>query len=475
MNTLIERNVGFDMLDQKKIDKIHEKSMYIMENIGMKFYGDRALKLLKDAGCKIEDGNLVKFTANHVDKALKHVPKKLDLYNRDGVKTMTIDQENQCFFGTHSDQLELVDPISGKVRPFLKSDIKTMCKVASALKNIYFVLSVGMTADVDAKVQTQSTFIETIRNFDKTINFSSNDIESLSDCINIAAEYVGGLKNLQDKPFIFNYCEPIPPLMHPIESTEKIIISAENRIPFVYLPYCMMGGTAPITPAATLAQCNAEILGGLVLAQLAAEGSPFIYSAMPSIIDMGTTIGSYGSPDFHRNIAAMADMASSYGLPFFGTAGCSDAKTFDHQAASEVSYEVLSTMLSKANLIHDVGVMDHCNSVSPEAVVFVDEIIEGYKNYTRGISVNEEDFALDVIKEVGHGGHYLEVDHTLDNFRSVWYPDIFSRKMQNPEESEIIPIIKKRINDILEGHNVPTPSKDQLDILANWDKKLGIQ
>ena len=474
MSAAIKRNVGFSMLDQQKIEKIHERSLYILENIGMRFQGERAVKLLKDAGIKFEDGNIAKISHAQVEKALKSVPKSLKLYNRDGAEMMTIDSQNQCYFGTHADQLQFVEPFSGKVRPFLKSDIKTMCKVGSALKNIYFILSVGMTADVDPKVQSQSTFIETLRNFDKTVNFSTNDIQSLSDCINIAAEFAGGLKNLQDKPFIFNYCEPIPPLTHPVESTEKILISAENRIPFVYMPYCMMGGTSPMSAAATLAQCNAEILAGLVLAQLASEGAPFIYGAMPSIIDMRTTIGSYAAPEMHRNIAAMAEVAAHYGLPFYGTAGCSDAKILDQQGAAEISYNIFSAMLSKANIVHDIGIMDHCNNVSPEAAVFADELIEAFKRYNSGISVEDEDFAMDVIKEVGHGGHFIETEHTLENFGSVWYPDILSRKMQNPDESDIMPKINKRVRDILENHEVPRCSQERLDILERWEKKLGI-
>ena len=438
----------------------------------MRFRGERAVKLLKSAGIKL-DGEIAKISAAQVDNALKSAPKTLSLYNRSGRKIMDI-APGACYFGTHADQLEYADPVTDTVRPFLKADIKTMCKVASALENIHFILSVGMTADVDPSIQTQSTFIETLKNFDKTINFSSNDIKSLSDCINIAADFAGGLNNLQDKPFIFNYCEPIPPLTHPVESTEKVYISAENRIPFVYLPYCMMGGTSPMTAAATLAQCNAELLGGLVLAQLVSEGAPFIYGAMPSIFDMRTTVGSYGSPDLHRNIAAMADLSAYYGLPFYGTAGCSDAKTTDAQSVAEITYEIFSSMLSKANLIHDVGVLDHCNSVSPEIVVLADEIIEGLKQYTRGICVDDGEFALDVIKAAGQAGHYLEEDHTLQNYKNVWYPKIFSRKMQNADKSEVMAAVKNRISDILENHEIPPCAGEQLAVLEKWERKLGI-
>jgi len=470
----IKRNIQFSVLDEKKIAKIHEKTMYIMEEIGMKVSGERSLKLLKDAGARIDNDGRVRVSANLVDRAIKSAPKELVLYNRAGEKAMVINSKNQVYFGTHSDQLEFVDPFEGKVRKFLKSDIKTMCKVADYLPNIHFVLSVGMTADVDPKVQTQSTFIETLRNFSKTINFSSNDVESLTDCINIAADFAGGLRNLQEKPFIFNYCEPIPPLTHPLESTEKAYISAENRIPFVYMPYCMMGGTSPMNKATTLAQCNAEALLGLVISQLVSEGAPFIYGAMPSVLDMRTTVGSYAAPEFHLCIAAMADLVAYYGLPFYGTAGCSDAKVIDEQSVSEATYQIFSTMLSKAHLIHDVGVMDHCNSVSPELVVLADEIIEALKAYTAGIDAEEEDFVLDVVEEVGPGGNYLNTDHTLDNYKEVWYPQYFSRKMVNEDFSEVSGKIKSKIRDIVDNYEVEKLDSASLKCLADWEKKLGI-
>ncbi|QDR79130.1 trimethylamine methyltransferase family protein [Sporomusa termitida] len=474
MVTPIKRNIGFSVLNQEKISKIHEKSLYLMEHVGMRITGERAGKLLTANGATMTAEGLIRIPQKLVDKALKTAPKELTLYNREGQPAMLINSQDQVYFGTHADQLEFVDPFSNKVRQFLKKDIQTMCKVADYLPNIYFVLSVGMTADVDPKVQTQSTFIETIKNFSKTINFSTNDIESLQDIIDIAADVAGGLANLQQKPFIFNYCEPIPPLTHPLESTEKIYISAENRIPFVYMPYCMMGGTSPMSKAATLAQCNAEALAGLVLTQLVSEGAPFIYGAMPSVLDMRTSIGSYAAPEFHLNIAAMADLVAYYGLPFYGTAGCSDAKVIDEQAVSEATMEIFSTMLSKANIIHDVGVMDHCKSVSPELVVLANEIIEGLKHYTAGIEVADADFALAVIEKVGPGGHYLTEMHTNKNFRQIWYPSLFSRKMNNEDYSEVSGKIKQKIKDILEGHEVAKLEASVIKDLAKWERKLGL-
>jgi trimethylamine--corrinoid protein Co-methyltransferase len=312
-----------------------------------------------------------------------------------------------------------------------------------------------MSKDIHPKVQSQVSFLETIKNFDKTINFSTNDIASLQEIIDMAAIVAGGHDKLAEKPFIFNYCEPIPPLTHPTESTEKLFISSENRIPVVYMPYCMMGGTAPMSCAGALTQCNAEVLVGVVITQLVNEGAPFIYGAMPSIMDMKTTIGSYAAVEFHLLVAAASEMANFYGLPFYGTAGCTDAKVLDEQAVSEATMEIFSTILSKANIIHDVGVADHCNSVCPELVVLADEIIEMFKHYSQGIALHNETLALDVIEKVGPSGQYLNELHTMKNFRSVFYPNLFSRKMNNPEKSEVRGKIREKIQNIMANHEVP--------------------
>lgn len=465
-----QRNIDFSVLNKEKIQIIHDQSMALLSDFGMRITGDRTLEALKKYGCVI-DGNMVKFPAEVVAKALKTVPKELTLYNRDGSPSMVINSKNNVYFGTHSDQLEYLDYKTNTARTFMKADTKTMCTLASALENISFVLSVGMSGDVNPAVQSQVTFLETVKNFDKTINFSTNDIESLQEIIDIAAIVAGGHDKLAEKPFIFNYCEPIPPMTHPIESTEKLFISATHKIPVVYMPYCMMGGTAPITIAGALTQNNAEILAGVVITQAVNEGAPLIYGSMPTVFDMKTTVGSYGAPEFHLSVAAASELADFYGLPFFGTAGCSDAKTVDPQSVAEVQMELFSTIMSKANIVHDIGVLDHCNSVAPAMVVLANEMINQLSAYSKGVEVNEDTLAIDVIKQVGHGGHYLNDMHTLSNFRSVWYPEFFDRKMVNPDESTILDQVCAKIDHILETHEVPALDAAILAKLSEVEKK----
>jgi trimethylamine--corrinoid protein Co-methyltransferase len=223
--------------------------------------------------------------------------------------------------------------------------------------------------------------------------------------------------------------------------------------------------------AASLAQGNAEFLFGLVFTQLVKPGAPIIYGHMPSILDMKTTVGSYGAYEFHLLIAAASDLADYYQVPFYGTAGCSDAKFLDEQGVAEITMEIMSTTLSKANLIHDIGVMDHCNSVAPETVVLANDIIEGLKVFARGVTVDEKTLALDVIEKAGPGGAYVTSPHTAKNFRSVFYSSLFSRKMTNPDHSEVRENILATIKKAMEEHQVPALDKAVLDELSVWEKK----
>jgi len=441
----MSEQLNLTILEKKDQELIHETSLDLLVNVGMKIEGPKALRLLREAGCHSNNSGHTTIPRELVEYAVKVSPKEITLFNTAGVETINLKNPGKQYYGTHADQLEILDPFSNRYRKFLREDTKLMCQVANSLDNISFILAVGMSADVHPLIQSQLAFIDAVKYSSKVINFSTNDLQGLRDIIEIASIVSGGLTPLQKKPFLFFYCEPIPPLTHPEASTEKLRLAAEHNIPVVYMPYCMMGGTAPLSLSGTLVQCNAEVLTGLVLTQLTRESAPFIYGAMPSIFDMKTTIGSYGAPEFHLMVAAASEMAAYYSLPFYGTAGCTDAKPLDEQAVAEMTMELFSSVLSKANLVHDLGVMDHCNSVSPEMVVLADEMISGLMAYARGIDLSDLPEAMDLIRKVGPGNHYLEDEHTLINFRNIWYPRLLSRAMKNNEHSEI----KSKIQQII--------------------------
>jgi trimethylamine--corrinoid protein Co-methyltransferase len=157
---------------------------------------------------------------------------------------------------------------------------------------------------------------------------------------------------------------------------DKILFSVENGIPCIIFSAPQLGGSAPASFAGTIVQGCAESLSGLVLGQNAKPGAPMIFGAQTTIMDMLTTIFSYGASEMSLMICAMAEMAQYIGLPFFGTAGATDAKFNDPQAGIEAAFQTLTAAAVGSSLVHDCSSwIDHGSLVSPAFMVMVNEIL----------------------------------------------------------------------------------------------------
>jgi trimethylamine--corrinoid protein Co-methyltransferase len=198
-----------------------------------------------------------------------------------------------------------------------------------------------------------------------------------------------------------------------------------------------------------------------VLAQLKCKGAGVIMGGVNSPMDMATSVLSYGAPELTLISAAMTDIAKWLGVPMFSTAGCSDAKVLDQQAAIEATLSVTIAALSGANLIHDVGYLESGLLGSFDMLVMSDEVIGMAKRILAGVSVTPETLAVDVIDRVGPGGHYLTQEHTRQHFRSeTWFPTLIDRQMRRTWEASgsktMGDRVRARVLDILEHHE-PLP------------------
>ena len=157
-------------------------------------------------------------------------------------------------------------------------------------------------------------------------------------------------------------------------------------------------------------------------------GSSFIYGAFATIMDMKSTIFSYGAVELSMMCGGLAQMAQYYGLPFFGTAGATDAKVNDAQAGAEAAFQCLASAAIGSGLVHDCSSwMDHGSLVSPGFMVLVNEILYMVHQFMKGIEVSNDSLCVDLIEKVGPGGNYLQEPHTFQNFRKVFYSDLFDR------------------------------------------------
>jgi trimethylamine--corrinoid protein Co-methyltransferase len=234
--------------------------------------------------------------------------------------------------------------------------------------------------------------------------------------------------------------------------------------------------------AGILAQGLAESLSGLVIAQLKRQGSPFIMGGVHTIMDLRTGTYSYGAPELSLLSACMTDISKKLNLPMFSTAGCSDAKVLDEQAASEATLSLLTAGLSGANLIHDVGYLESGLLGSLDMLVLSDEVISMVKRILRGISANDETLALDVIADVGPTGHFVGEEHTRRHLRGEhWLPKLMDRTDRETWEKggtkTMDRRVREKVTDILEQYE-PEPLDERLlgelrTIVALVDERYG--
>ena len=174
---------------------------------------------------------------------------------------------------------------------------------------------------------------------------------------------------------------------------------------------------------------NAGTLLGIVLAQLVREGSPV---AVPGWnggpYNLKTMVGNYVLADEQ---GVPTSMGKYYNLPVFGLGGSTDSKLLDQQCGFEVTLSLMTSLLHGANIIHDVGFMDSGMQGSLQIIAIANDILGFLRAATRGVEVNDETLALDVMDELGPTGTYLDHEHTLRHYREPFYSELADKNQHS--------------------------------------------
>ena len=488
-NYQVNATPQFRMLSDDQIEEIFYAAVDVLERVGTRVHGEEGLALLRDAGCLVSDGNDLAISARSlvhipswlVKEALNTTPERIALAGRDRSNRIYLEKDKICF-GTGSDCPSLIDPYTDEVRKYTYQDVYNAARISDALPHIDFHMSLGLTSGVLPQTYDRHQFLAMLLGTSKPLVITTVDKEGLVDQYRMACKVLGGAEEFAKIPLFVVYIEPSSPLSNSIEAVEKILYAAETGIPAIYTPCIMCGGTGPATLVGTMVQALAEYLVGVVLAQLKRKGAAVIMGGVNSSMDMTTSILSYGAPELALVSAAMTDVAKWLRVPMFSTAGCSDAKILDQQAAIEAAVSVVIAALSGANLIHDVGYLESGLLGSFDMLVMSNEIIGMAKHILGGITVTPETLAVDVIEQVGPGGHYLTQDHTRRHFRTeFWFPTLMDRQMRRTWETggkkTMGDHVRAKVLDILDHHE-PMPIHPEVEarlkeIIAQADKRHG--
>jgi trimethylamine--corrinoid protein Co-methyltransferase len=462
-NYAINATPTFEVLTEDEIEAIYHSALTVLYETGVRVYEMEGVEVAYSGGAivedKTDDSALVRMPPWMVDRALSTLPRKVVLVGPDRKHKMEL-FKNQIYFGAGSDTPFTIDPYTDERRRATYNDVRNFARMAQALPNINFHMSLGIVQDVAVGTYDRWQYLAMLEGTNKPINVTAVDLDGLRDQLEMAHIRVGGQEEWKKGPIFSLYIEPVSPLSHSEEVIQKLLFASDNDIPFVYTPCPLAGATAPCTLAGTAVQALTESLFGIVLSQLRRPGAQLIIGGLMSNMDMRTTVYCYGSPEMALLSAAYTQITKWLGVPEYETAGCSDAKLFDEQAAMEATINIATAALVGGNMIHDVGYLEQGLTSSLDMMVASDEIIDMVKRILRGIPVTDETKALSVMDQVGPGGHYLEHDHTYERFRTeIWRPKLIDR--QNWENWEKTgrktyqQRVRERVVEILETETEP--------------------
>lgn len=457
------------LFSNQQLQNVHEASLMVLDEVGVVVQHEEALKLLAKAGAAI-DGDRVRVSKELVEWALEQSPPSITLYNRDKTPALYLEGFNN-YFGTGSDCFYILDSQSGKRRRCNLKDVENAVRLCDALDNITFIMSMCNPAEVPSEYSDIYQHREMLKHTTKPCVYSPHDLRGTQDVIAMSAAVAGGLEELKRYPHLLLYAQPTSPLQLGVDSLDKLLYITGLGLPIVYTSGLLPGATSPVTVAGALTQANAEFLAGLVIGQLNNPGAPMVYGSGYTPMDMRTMVGSYGASEGMLGVAAVAEMARFYNKPSWGYAGCTDSKVVDQQAAGEVANWILLSRLAGSNLIHDIGYMDSGLTTSLEMITICDEFIEMTQPFRDGVNTDPDALAVEVIKQVGPGGHFLSNPHTLKNFRHHKRPNLANRKSfeewVSDGEKTMLDKAREKVAKILAEHNCePLPK----DVVAELDR-----
>ena len=460
------------VLTDQQINKIHQKSLEILETIGVNIPHSEILTRFAEKGTVVDlNKKLVKIPSELVMELLSKAGKEFSLYGRDLTK------KAEFGFGKHNyntsgGQAFWIDKVGAKKRYATLNDVRTAARFADALEQITIPGAMADPHEIPVEWRAVTVASEIIKNTTKPIIFWFYDRSSTKYIVDLLVALRGDEKKAQECPMFYPLFEPVSPLSFPFNGIDLLFETARVNMPILIGPMAQMGISAPATIAGTLIQENAEILAGICITQLIREGMPVCYGGICHAFDMKKMQIIFGGPEQAIFSIAMTQMGKFYELPVYINAGLTDSKLPDAQAGLECGLTLAMGTGAGADIFGHMGISGVDQAGSLDMLVLQSEIIEYVESMNREIQFDDDTFALDVIADTGPSGSFINKLHTSKHFRKeLWFPSLLDRESYENWVSKGAQSLEERCRkkkeEILLNHTPKILSKDLAKELNN--------
>ena len=421
----IKPKLHVDVLSTDQIAEIRAGTLHILETVGVHFPSERALRVFAEHGVQVNaESQIVRLSPELVMEAMSFAPRTYTLSGRVEGTDLTLDGTTS-YFSTDGCGTETIDLKTGESRSSRKDDVAMMARVADYLSSISFYWPIVSAQDYGSAAplhELDASFNNTVKHIqsatiigEKMANFS----------LRMAEVIAGGRDELRDRPPLSSLVCTIAPLGQDKEGIEGAMVFAKAGAPVGFMAIPNISSTSPATIGGALVVGNAEVVSAMVLMQLVAPGAPVYHSLLASVMDprSGNYIASL-SEKYLCNAAAV-QLAHDWGVPALAGAFSVDCpEPASWQLGRDSVYTSLLTPLVGAEMVEGLGLLRAATLLLPEQIIYDDEIYHTHRVMLEGIDTSADQLALDVIKTVGPGGHYLSQKHTRRTIRDIWMPEL---------------------------------------------------
>jgi trimethylamine--corrinoid protein Co-methyltransferase len=461
------------LLSKGEVNEIHTASLEVLERVGVRTQSEAILKVFLEFGADADPKEkIVRIPEHLIEEAMRKAPSEIVLSGRNSRFDILLEGQRVYYVLGGSPVPYTVDLETGEWVASTKRHVAMATQLGDALPNMDVIMSLGGASDVPGEVSWLHELATMLENTEKPIAYSAAGAEGARYALSMGAAIVGGHENLKRKHIITLFSSFTTPLQMGVQQ-ENIIEFAKANAPVICHSGMMVAASTPITQAGASVLGNAEFLCAASLAQLVNPGTPVIYSAEHSNIDVRTGMALYGTPERGTGFVVNSQMADFYGVPTFGAGGTTDAKCIDTQAGLEAMGTAMICALGGVNLIHNCGTIGGGSAGSLEMAVISDEIANYVNRFLQGVHVDDERLAVDLIAKVGPGGHYLAEEHTRRYLREgeYWMSELLDREsVANWKKAggrTLAEVAREKARRILREHHTPSPSSESQKQIAS--------
>ena len=418
----IERKIPYmEYLDEESLQLIEDNADTLLEEIGIDFLDDpESLEMWKDAGANVQ-GTRVRFPKGLCRSLIQATaPREYVQHARNPARSTIIGGKRTVLVPAYGSPF--VHDIDKGRRYATIEDFNNFVKLAYMAPGLHH--SGGTICEpVDLPVNKRhfDMVYSHFKYSDKPLMGSVTHHERAQDTVDMA-KLVFGDEFVDQNCVLTSLINVNSPMTYDATMLGSLKVYARNNQATVVSPFILAGAMSPVTTAGTVTQILAEALAGIAFTQLCRPGAPVIFGTFAAAVSMATGAPTFGTPEPSQVIYAAAALARRLGVPFRSGGGLCGSKLPDAQAAYEAANTLQTSALAGVNfMLHTAGWLEGGLAMGYEKFIMDCDQASMISVLLGGMDMSENGQALDAVREVGPGKHYLGSAHTLKNFETAFY------------------------------------------------------